>query len=180
MMNRLLGLAFSDPAVVLGLHDRAPPPTFLEGFLRLLPRKTIFDSSSDSKYITRYYLLRSSWFGPWAARLPSLYLHHIHRPDVDPELHNHPWSYAFALLLRGGYVEERRVVAEGTAEVVDLVRLPGAVVALEANTFHRISRLHDPENGSWSLFVAGPRVQAWGFWNRETGCYSAFTEAAGP
>ena len=43
-------------------------------------------------------------------RLPgggAVYLHHYLRADPDRGPHDHPWNWAIALPLAGGYVEER-------------------------------------------------------------------------
>lgn len=121
----------------------------------LLPRRVIF--SNGGPYLTRYRLLS---FGK---RFVRVYLHHIHRPDEDLELHNHPWKWALAIVLRSGYVEERPY-ADG---VTYLRRTPGSAVLLTADTFHRIVELLDSE-GSWSLFIAGPEAGTWYFMDRST------------
>lgn len=40
--------------------------------------------------------------------LPACRLHHICTPDLDREMHNHPWSFT-SIILRGGYVERRPI-----------------------------------------------------------------------
>lgn len=42
-------------------------------------------------------------------------------------------------------------------------------------TFHQV-RLINEEAGSWSLFIAGPRVTEWGFLNTKTGMYTDWRE----
>lgn len=38
--------------------------------------------------------------------LPAARLHNIVTPDLDREMHNHPWSF-ISIVLRGGYIERR-------------------------------------------------------------------------
>jgi hypothetical protein len=83
-------------------------------------------------------------------------LHHIHQPDTDRWLHNHPWQSATFRILSGGYVEERLV----SGEIVTRAYRPGDVNSLTADTFHRIVSI---EPDTWTIGVVGPRVQDWGF-----------------
>lgn len=46
--------------------------------------------------LERIRLLQTPWFG--------LYLHRIHREDLDHVPHDHPWHFR-SLVLRGGYTE---------------------------------------------------------------------------
>lgn len=94
-----------------------------------------------------------------------VFLHQFHRPDGDMELHNHPWGIALCLVLFGGYYEERRT---GDGVITRIVR-PGTINWITANTFHRVAALRSGE--SWSLVVASPITQSWGFWDRETNIY---------
>ena len=48
-------------------------------------------------YLDRLRIIQTPWFG--------LYLHHIHRPDREPDPHDHPWWFA-SLVLTGWYEEE--------------------------------------------------------------------------
>src|SRR4051812_9607864 len=60
-----------------------------------LESQTIADSV-HGPMITRHRLIRVPWFG--------VYVHEIHRPDVDRDLHDHPWAFA-SFILSGGYTE---------------------------------------------------------------------------
>jgi hypothetical protein len=136
---------------------------------------TIYDRAGGAPYLSRTYLwgmprmpdgspafeggqLRDGavFDRPWG-----LFLHRFHRSDDDRALHNHPWRWAFSLILTGGYREERRV----GDRVVRIDRKPGTVVRLSPEEFHRVD-LH--EQDAWSLFLAGPKVGSWGFWDRDT------------
>lgn len=125
---------------------------------RALPApRVIYDRNGRTPYLSRWTLLRT--------RHLRVFLHRFHRGDDELELHNHPWRWAASLILAGGYLEERR--GAGGAVRVKRVRV-GTVNLLRANTFHRVE-LCSPV--SWSLFIAGARVQDWGFWNRDTKVY---------
>lgn len=100
-------------------------------------------------YLTRYKLIRTPWF--------RVFLHRIYRPDLDRDLHNHPWPRAFAVILRGGYRESvhgdhfwgfsHKAVAVSTRAF-----LPGR--------YHRITHV---KPHTWTLFCAGRRSRDWGF-----------------
>ena len=92
--------------------------------------------------------------------LPTVFIHCIRRADHDPDLHNHPW-WARALILSGGYFEQR------DSHLYTRLVVPGMVVRLDPDTFHRIDALLGPE--SWSLFIHGPKTQEWGFRSRIDG-----------
>ncbi len=159
--------------------------TALEWLATKLPApRVIYDRDGVSQYLSRYYL----WGAPIAPDDGSafdetgnprkgvqwhdgigVFLHRFHRSDADPELHNHPWRWGVSLILAGGYIEERR---EGL-DVVTREFEPGSVNLLFDSTFHRVE-LHRGE--AWSLFVAGPRAQSWGFWDRSSGLYTPWRE----
>lgn len=102
------------------------------------------DGFDQSPYLTRTLLPRVAGYRPL--------LHHIHRADQDPHMHNHPWDVAFFTILRGGYVEER---ASGPRSYV-----VGDVNRLSRDDFHRIDRI---EPNTWTVGLVGERVQDWGF-----------------
>lgn len=88
-----------------------------------------------------------------------IYVHRFHRGDDDAALHNHPWRLAASFVLAGGYVEERRVGAVVVQRVVE----PLSINIISDNDFHRVDLI---EHDAWTLFVVGPKVQSWGFWDR--------------
>ena len=92
------------------------------------------------------YMLR------WVIQHPlgTVRLHVIRRPDEDPDMHDHPWSFV-SLLLWGTYDEERPA---GTREV-------RWVNVCKADGLHRIVKLHRPS--VVTLVFTGPRVRNWGF-----------------
>lgn len=124
---------------------------------RVIPRP------DGAPYLVRYYL-----FGRPRPEQPdgrkkgfNIFLHRFLSSDVEPELHNHPWSRSVSLILTGGYEEERRV----GDDVVFRTLRPGQLNSIGANDFHRIE-LREEE--AWTLFVAGSVTQSWGFWSRVT------------
>jgi hypothetical protein len=162
--------------------------------VRLLPApRIIFDREGNSPYLSRHYILGAPYMADGspaidqygnpkrAAIFPDglgLYLHHFHRSDSDQALHNHPWRWAWSLILAGGYSEERRVSIRGSEdggpehEIGDTVIRrnirPGRVIRINADDFHRVDLF---EEDSWSLFLAGPKNASWGFWDRHTGVF---------
>lgn len=99
-------------------------------------------------------------------------LHRIARSDLDHELHDHPW-HAVSLILAGSYREERRVGEPGAYEIVSRVYLPSDVNHIGADDYHRLE-LITPE--VWSLFVTGPKLKSWSFWDRDTGVVTPWRE----
>ncbi len=119
-----------------------------------------------------------------------LYLHHMHAPDADECLHDHPWPWGLSFILLGGYTEQRNLDEPpkyaGTIGTRSL-QAP-ALNRLRGTTFHRISELkkHDcrfasprgrmlvckqadccanSRGGVFTLFLAGPRSASkpWGY-----------------
>jgi len=119
---------------------------------------TIADYLDGRPYLTRVLFPRVLGFRPM--------LHHFHRPDGDRALHNHPWSWAFSHVLRGSYVEERRLDPEqinGTDAPRTATVEVRAFNVLTSRDYHRVTELR---GDVWTLFVAGPSVQEWGFLDR--------------
>ncbi len=148
---------------------------FLIRLVNSLPadRKRVIMGEQGS-YLTRYTLATSkeaSWNLPRAEDGGAVYLHFFHRSDADDQLHNHPWT-GRSLILTGGYREERRV----GDQVLQRYLRPCDVNILYPDTFHRID-LTDPAAGCWTLFLAGERVQSWGFWDRHTHVFTPYREA---
>ncbi len=130
-----------------------------------LPHKTI--TSPDGRpYLTRWYVWPKGprTDGDTDGVTPdspfALFIHYFHRSDEDRDQHNHPWGTSIALVLAGGYHEER-------GDHSRIVK-PGMINVIRHDDYHRVELLK-PKQGSWSLFVAGNRVQDWGFRDTETG-----------
>lgn len=144
---------------------------------RLSEPRVIFDREGGTPYLSRWYLigvrrgndaaLRGQFVDEQAnaslmARLPfNLFLHRFHRSDDDGALHNHPWAWSLSLMLAGGYSEERR---DGDSVVRRVVR-PWSFNFIRGTDYHRVDLL---EPDAWSLFLVGPKVSSWYFWDRNT------------
>lgn len=148
-------------ALLLALTARMP-----EARLRSIPCR----EADSGTYLDRWYLLHDKPEDD--PRLPGqsdddngtehpwdLYLHRFHRSDDDLALHNHPWRWALSLVLVGGYSEERRV---GDRVVRRTVR-PWSFNVVRGDDYHRVDLL---EQDAWSLFLVGPKVSSWYFWDR--------------
>lgn len=114
-----------------------------------LPCRLIKDG--DREYLERYYVM--TIFG---ARF---YLHRFVGSDPDRGLHDHPWPWAYSLVLSGWYWEERR---DGLRKVRWFNKLTG-------DTFHRVI-LNDSDSDYrtpsevWTLFLhRAKNVKKWGF-----------------
>lgn len=135
-----------------------------------LPHRTITDPEGNP-YLTRWYLWPR---GPRTKDKPkgadddavtpdsplAVFIHFFHRSDKDRDQHNHPWAKSWALILKGGYIEERGDKKR--------VFYPGMVNVITKDDYHRVDLLY-PQRGSWSLFVAGRNVGSWGFKDRASG-----------
>lgn len=128
-----------------------------------LPFRTITDSDG-SPYLTRWYVFprgpRTAEDKVTPAARFAVFIHFFHRSDKDRDQHNHPWAKSWALILKGGYTEER-------GDRVKTFR-PGSINVIGRDDYHRVTLL-DPARGSWSLFVAGKNVGSWGFRDLDTG-----------
>lgn len=135
-------------------------------------KRTIPATSASTGEVTHTFCSENSCHvaEPFPERLsflPCTFLHHFRDSDQEEELHNHPWEKAVSFILAGGYAEERRVYADtdsGVTETRDV--RPFMFNTIRSDDFHRVSLY---ERDAWSLFIAGPKAQSWGFWSKKTG-----------
>lgn len=138
---------------------------------RLEAPRIIVGRDGRSPYLSRWYLLGAprdsagrivaAVKGQWRERLPvNVFLHRFHRSDDDGALHSHPWKWSLALVLAGGYSEERRAGDGVFRRTVG----PLSLNFIRADDYHRVDLL---EADAWTLFVAGPKAGTWFFWDRE-------------
>jgi hypothetical protein len=171
----------------------------------LLPApRVIYDRDGKSAYLSRWYLRGrpsmpdgSDPFDKYGnpkkeavfpeGNRPHIYLHKFHRGDQDQALHRHPWFWSFSIVLAGGYQEERRVEVKDACVLTDIVQkldlkiydvenitvLPFSFNYIAHEDYHRVDLL---ERDCWSIFVVGPRVTSWDFWDRETGKVTPWRE----
>lgn len=108
-----------------------------------LPVRIISDNGQP--YLERYFLAECLGV--------RMYLHRFVGSDPDRGLHDHPWRWAFSLILAGWYIEERR----------DGDHMRSRFNALTADTFHRVV-LPVGARDCWTLFIHRARdVKPWGF-----------------
>lgn len=153
------------------------------------PSVTFF-TPEGKPYLTRWPLATVGAWPDAAGRTAGAgwYLHKITRSDHERTLHNHP-SPGFAVVLRGGYSEERyewrreHGVVERLANTATRWLGPLATNLLTSHTFHRVELppctctncriavrvydeqpYHESPAPSWSLFYFAPRTGiGWGF-----------------
>lgn len=88
-----------------------------------------------------------SWM-PFAIRI-----NHIKRPDMDPNLHDHPWNWR-TIVLEGWYREENIFGGHNYYAESQTRRA-------SAETFHRINDISD--GGVFTMFITGRKFNPWGF-----------------
>jgi hypothetical protein len=103
-------------------------------------------------YLDRLRLLETPWL--------AVYLHHIHRPDKDPDPHDHPWAFV-SLVLCGGYREYVWPDKRDEDRWYERARPRWSLRRLDRRAAHLISEITGP---LWTLVVTGPRRGEWGFW----------------
>lgn len=131
--------------------------TLLHWISRRRPVRYI-DGPDGQPYLERYFLFH----------LPVLditgYLHRFVDSDPDRGLHDHPWGWACALVLTGGYLERRLVSvdrANGLLSIVENYHKPCRLNIIRGDDFHRVILPGNRE--AWTLFVHGKRTKGWGF-----------------
>lgn len=97
---------------------------------------------TPSRYITRLHLVKTPWF--------ALMVHWIHKPDPEPDLHDHPVTF-LSLIVRGGYTEE---LSRG------LVRRRRFNFIRARTHVHAIRHV---EPKTITFCFVGPKVREWGY-----------------
>jgi hypothetical protein len=105
-----------------------------------------------SLYLARH-IIKGNSPAPRSPDSRSVYLHHIAGPDADPWPHSHDWTWSFAILLSGSYIEER----DGELRTFET----GDINWFDGRMYHRIVSVA-PD--TWTLFVSGrTEGNVWGF-----------------
>jgi hypothetical protein len=117
-----------------------------------MQRKVI--GKPNDPMLTRYILVRTPWGG--------IYLHHIHRPDQDRDLHDHPWVFV-SFILSGGYTEVAAVAGRNWAQRERTWRR-GSSHLMPLRHAHYISEVH---GRLITLVFVSRRRQEWGFWTAD-------------
>lgn len=153
-----------------GWNGRNHMERILKWLVRRLPMAVI--ERDNKPYLFRYYLWKSK-----KPNGPAAFIHHIVDSDPDVELHDHPWDVSRAVILSGGYREQRYTTtypwSEGMLGITERLFTPGMVNTIRSNDFHRI--LLSPGTSAWTLFIHGRRTKGWGFKTRY-GEYRPHTE----
>ena len=127
---------------------------------------TILDENGRPK-IHRYYVIGTGkTFG--------VFLHHFVGSDSPTQFHDHPWTWGVSLIVRGGYLEERRT-RESTMTVRRWLGV-GPLNMLRPGIFHRVELRDD--RPAWTLFVHGPKVRQWGFLDAITNAFTLWSPDA--
>jgi hypothetical protein len=103
-------------------------------------------------YLDRLRIIETPFLG--------VYLHHIHRPDVERDPHDHPWWFA-SLVLDGGYTELVWPDKRDGSRVACRIRRRWSLRCISLRGSHQITDVTGP---LWTLVVTGPRRASWGFW----------------
>lgn len=106
-------------------------------------------------YLERYSLLRFE-------NGTRVHLHRFVASDDDRFVHDHPWRWAVAVILSGGYTEERMDCLHLTEGWWVRLRkmFPLRINVIRGGDFHRVT---NPKVDTWTLFIHGPKVKPWGF-----------------
>ncbi len=146
---------------------------FLSKISSWLPERNITGRNAEDVYLRRFYICgpldRAENYQPQPKeRLPwlpfTIFLHFFERGDDDQALHNHPWEWCLSWILVNGYVEFFRVNNFYVPRTIK----PGKLHFFRANHFHRVILRGGGIKKCWTLFIVGPRIQTWGFWDPVT------------
>ena len=105
------------------------------------------------------------------------FIHKFVGSDSPFEVHNHPWEWAFSVILCNSYLETRykwRFSDEGKSKIIledCQTRLlePYMTNTIMHADMHTVQLVENKP--VWTLFVHGPRVTTWGFADIKSGSY---------
>lgn len=143
---------------------------------RLLYRLTanrpcrLIKQPDGNPYLERYFLFHLlGW---------TCYLHRFVGSDGDRNLHNHPWRFAFSILLTGWYQEWRgkqimsweSILARSDVVLLDQTKLRkvSRINLITRHTFHQIAVI---KPNTWTLFLHTRWRWRWGFLTNSIGRY---------
>lgn len=120
-----------------------------------MSRKVI--GAQDNPMLIRWRLLQTPWFG--------LYLHFIHREDLDRLPHDHPWTF-WTWVIRGEYREEfwpdARLIGNPYVAPWHQRRWRGMFRHFPRGAAHRITWVSPHVT---TLVLVGPKCRTWGFYD---------------
>ncbi len=120
----------------------------------------------ETLYLRRWFIFRSKYF--------NIYLHHIARPDEDPDPHDHPWNF-LSVLLRGGYTEAQYKMGILNLPPSPLTNVTSCYRRLYLGTttrscpsigYRKAETVHQIETvkpNTWTLVFTGRDRRDWGF-----------------
>lgn len=115
------------------------------------------EHADGSAYLDRHVLWGVNALEDHDPAVPSSgFVHQIYTPDGDRHMHNHPWAWLAAVVLAGGYTEER----DSGGRRVTLTHAAGDLNMFRTDDYHRIVEV---EPGTVTLFLCGRETQDWGF-----------------
>lgn len=119
------------------------------------------EHADGSAYLDRHVLWGVNALEDHDPAVPSSgFVHQIYTPDGDRHMHNHPWAWSAAVVLAGGYTEERLLArGQGYYSHRQTHRV-GDLNTFRTDDYHRITHV---EPGTVTLFLCGREVQDWGF-----------------
>jgi hypothetical protein len=120
-------------------------------FRWMLGRKMEFPSFDNGKLNG----MSADWF---PSEIENIYLHKFIRSDRD-DPHSHPWGNV-TLVVSGSY-DEDVFINDDQTHVGTFHRTAGDIVVRRPNAIHAIT--HTSED-CVTLFVTGPKMQDWGFY----------------
>ena len=108
----------------------------------------------NNPMLERWRLTQTPLFG--------IYVHFIHREDLDRVPHDHPWRF-WSLVLRGGYTEElHERPGSGSARLVSWHRW-----SVHHFPMHHAHRIIGVAPRTVTLVVVGRKRRVWGFYDRD-------------
>lgn len=99
-----------------------------------------------------------------------VYLHFIHREDLDRDPHDHPWTF-WTWVIRGQYIDsvwpDARLIGTRHGEVLHgELHKRWSFRKFPREQAHRITATHGKVT---SLVIVGPKVRTWGFYGLHDG-----------
>lgn len=153
---------YPDPK--LTAYPRNPNKTLWWWFKTLVTGKPHLRIHAGEYMDRRYLIPRNRWV--------NVYLHRYYGPDLDPDLHDHPWDN-ITLVGKGRIVE--KVLAANWENAVRHDRVfhqPVQLIAREAGAVvfrrgHQPHQIHAVTPGTLTLFITLPQWRGWGFHRRD-------------
>ena len=124
---------------------------------RLFAKEELARRDDGTKYLTRYALIDTPWFGIW--------IHRMHGPDPDTMPHDHPFSF-LTIGLWGSYTEESYKDNDHVTMGflwADTDTISPLSIRLRRNPY--LHKIVEVAKGTTTFVIRGPRKRRWGFVN---------------